>query len=197
MPMLLGTSEPRRDLTVDEIKDDVQKNLVETMIVQACNTLSYCAVRSSINFSPHIGEVATMFMRLLGCSNSQLRKASILGLPNLVISLKVCDKTNDAKRGITFWIVRALIEISKKEKDSVLFTTLLRLLARCIQICSSFFNDQMIKVIANVIKASIQKISQIQVRKTQELGTLEGRPVILPTEDTLQLCSDCLLCLAL
>lgn len=57
------------------------------------------------------------------------------------------------------------------------------------QICSSFFNDQMIKVIANVIKASIQKISQIQVRKTQELGTLEGRPVILPTEDTLQVVS--------
>lgn len=57
------------------------------------------------------------------------------------------------------------------------------------QICSSFFNDQMIKVIANVIKAAIQKISQIQVRKTQELGTLEGRPVILPTEDTLQVVS--------
>jgi len=54
------------------------------------------------------------------------------------------------------------------------------------QICSSFFNDQMIKVIANVIKAAIQKISKTQVMKTQELGTLEGRPVILPTEDTLQ-----------
>jgi hypothetical protein len=57
------------------------------------------------------------------------------------------------------------------------------------QICSSFFNDQMIKVIANVIKAAIQQISKIQVTKTQELGTLASRPVILPTEDTLQVVS--------
>ena len=58
MPMLLGTAEPRRDLTVDKLKDEAEKHSVETMIVQACNTLSYCAVRSSINFSPHIGPVS-------------------------------------------------------------------------------------------------------------------------------------------
>jgi len=65
MPMLLGTAEPRRDLTVDKLKDDDEKNLVETMIVQACNTLSYCAVRSSINFSPHIGEVSSIDLMFL------------------------------------------------------------------------------------------------------------------------------------
>jgi hypothetical protein len=37
--------------------DDAENILVETMRVRACNTLSYCAVRSSINFSPHIGKV--------------------------------------------------------------------------------------------------------------------------------------------
>jgi len=57
------------------------------------------------------------------------------------------------------------------------------------QICSSFFSDQMIKVIANVIKDATQKISNIQKMKTQELGTLEARPVILPTEDALQVVS--------
>ncbi|MCI27960.1 importin-5, partial [Trifolium medium] len=54
MPMLLGSVKPCLDFTVDKLKDDGDKNLVETMIVQACYTMSYCAVRSSINFPPYI-----------------------------------------------------------------------------------------------------------------------------------------------
>jgi len=38
------------------------KRLVETMRVRACNTLSHCAVRSSINFSPHIAKVGSIDM---------------------------------------------------------------------------------------------------------------------------------------
>jgi len=57
--MLLGSTQPHLD-SVDKLKDDDEKHLVETMIIQACNTFSYCAVRSSIKFSLHIGKVSSI-----------------------------------------------------------------------------------------------------------------------------------------
>lgn len=58
--MLLESTQPHLDLAVDKLKDDNDKHLVETMIVQACNTFSYCAVRSSIKFSLHTGKVSSI-----------------------------------------------------------------------------------------------------------------------------------------
>ncbi|AES70924.2 importin-like protein [Medicago truncatula] len=193
--MLLGSTQPHLDLAVDKFKDDNDKHLVETMIVQACNTFSYCAVRSSIKFSLHTGKVTAMFVRLLGCSSFQIRKASILGLPNLLLSLKVADKKIDAKRGLTFFVVQALLEALKKETDKgfflnktdkVFYTIVLRILARCIQTSSSFVNDQLIKVIADGINDTARKIIKIEIEKAQEVVASEDRCESLPTEDTLQ-----------
>ncbi|CAJ2640673.1 unnamed protein product [Trifolium pratense] len=186
MPMLLGSIQHYLDLTVDKLKDDGEKDLVETMIVQACNILSYFAVRSSRSFPPHIGKVNTMFTRLLGCSSFQIRKASILGLPNLLLSLKVADKNMEIKRGFTFFIVQSLIEALKKETDRDLYTIVMRLLARCIQTSSSFFSDQLIKVIADGIDDTTKKIIDTEINKAEEVVASESGCESLPTEDTLQ-----------
>ncbi|CAI8583146.1 unnamed protein product [Vicia faba] len=186
MPMLLGSAQIHLAFTVDKLKDDYEKSLVETMIVWACNTLSYCAVRSSINFFPNIGKVTALFTRLLGCSSFQIRKASVLGLPNLLLSLKVGDKNIDTKSGLTFFIVKSLIEVLKKETDRVLYAIVWSLLARCIQTSSSYFNDKLIKVIADEIEDTIKMIIEIEITKAQEVETSEGRCESLPTEDRLQ-----------
>ncbi|XP_050880054.1 uncharacterized protein LOC127083762 [Lathyrus oleraceus] len=186
MPMLLGSAQLHLALTVDKLKDDYEKSLVETMIVWACNILSYCAVRSSINFFPSIGKVTALFTRLVGCSSFQIRKASVLGLPNLLLSLKVGDKNIDTKSGLTFFIVKSLIEVLKKETDRVLYAIVWSLLAKCIQTSSSYFNDKLIKVIADEIEDTIRMIIEIEITKAQELETSEGRCEPLPTEDRIQ-----------
>jgi hypothetical protein len=57
MPMLLGSTQHYLGLTVDELEDVGKKDLVETMVVHACNIFSCFAVRSSISYPPHIGKV--------------------------------------------------------------------------------------------------------------------------------------------
>ncbi|WJX36975.1 hypothetical protein P8452_24799 [Trifolium repens] len=186
MPVLLGSTQHYLGLTVDELEDDGKKYLVETMVVQACKIFSCFAVRSSISYPPHIGKVNTMFTRLLGCSSFQIRKASILGLPNLLLSVKVADKNMEIKRGFTFFVVRSLIEVLKKETDRDLDTIVLRSLARCIQTASSFFSDQLIKVIGDGLKDTTRKIIEIEINKAQEEVASESGCESLPTEDTLQ-----------
>ncbi|CAJ2640681.1 unnamed protein product [Trifolium pratense] len=171
--------------------DDDEKRLVETMRVRACNTLSYCAVRSSINFSPHIGKVTQMFIRLLGCSSFKIRKASILGLSKLLLSLKVGDRSNQTKRETTLIIVQALVTFLKhmQETDRDLSALLLRLLARCIQTFSSFFTDQLIKDIADELNDTIKKIIKFEIEKAQEEGTSEDLDEPLPPEEPTEVIS--------
>ncbi|XP_045824991.1 ran-binding protein 6-like [Trifolium pratense] len=185
-PMLLVDDKPYEDrFAIIFYLDDDEKRLVETMRVRACNTLSYCAVRSSINFSPHIGKVTQMFIRLLGCSSFKIRKASILGLSKLLLSLKVGDRSNQTKRETTLIIVQALVTFLKhmQETDRDLSALVLRLLARCIQTFSSFFTDQLIKDIADELNDTIKKIIKFEIEKAQEEGTSEDLDEPLPPEE--------------
>ncbi|KAL5076923.1 hypothetical protein RYX36_015907 [Vicia faba] len=186
MPMLLGSAQLCLDLTVEKLKDGREKRLVENTMVLVCNTLSYCAVRSYINFSPHISKVAILFASLADCSKFQVRKTSVLGLPNLLLSLKVGDTDSYTKSDLTFFIVRSLIEMLKKETDRVFTTIILKSLAKCIPPSSSFFDDSLIKIIADEIKDAVRKIIKVGIMKEQGVGTLGGRCESLPTEDTLQ-----------
>ncbi|XP_039687317.1 importin subunit beta-3 isoform X3 [Medicago truncatula] len=174
MPMLIACAQPLLDLTGEETNDDSlsneDKRLVETMRARACNTLSHCAVRSSINFSPHIAKVTPMFIRLLGCSSSEIRKASILGLPKLLLSAILGDKSNDTKRDTTFIIVQALTQVLKTETDRDLSTLVLRLLGRCIETSSTFFTDQLIKIVTDEINDTIRRIIKFEIEKAQESG---------------------------
>ncbi|XP_058722619.1 uncharacterized protein LOC131594466 [Vicia villosa] len=61
--MLLGSAQLCLDLTVAKLKDDHNKRLIENMMVLVCNTLSYCVVRSSINFSTYISKVVILFVQ--------------------------------------------------------------------------------------------------------------------------------------
>ncbi|WJX31050.1 hypothetical protein P8452_19527 [Trifolium repens] len=198
VPMLLGSTQPSLELTEDDKPyedslDDAEKILVETMRVRACNTLSYCAVRSSINFSPHIVKVTPMFIRLLGCSSFEIRKASILGLSKIILSLKVGDKSNNTKRDTTLIIVQALVTFLKhmQKTDRDLSAIVLRILSSCIQNSSSFFTDESIKQIADGLKNTINKIIKFEIEKAQEGGTSEDLSETLspeePTEDAVHL----------
>ncbi|XP_058748080.1 uncharacterized protein LOC131620907 [Vicia villosa] len=193
IPMLLGSAQLCLDLTVAKLKDDHNKRLIENMMVLVCNTLSYCAVRSSKNFSPYITKVVILFVRILECSNFQIRKTAISGLPNLLLSLKVGDTNNDIKSYRTFFILRTVVDLLKKVfgypsnvTDKVVTTIILRSLVKCIQSSSSLFDDSLIKFIADEIKDTVQKITKIGTMKEQGVGTLGGRCESLPTEDTLQ-----------
>ncbi|XP_058752324.1 uncharacterized protein LOC131625486 [Vicia villosa] len=193
MPVLLGSGQLCLDLTVDKLKADHDKRLIENMMVLVCNTLSYCAVRSYINFSPHISKVAILFVSVLDCSRFQVRKTSILGLPNLLLSLKVGDTDSNTKSDLTFFIVRSLVEMLKKvfgypsnETDMAFTRIILRSLPKCIQSSSTFFNDSLIKIIADEIKDALRKIIKIGIMKEQGVGTSRGRCESLATEDTLQ-----------
>ncbi|CAK8566679.1 unnamed protein product [Lathyrus sativus] len=190
MPMLIGSIQPLIDLMDNKLSDDSlndeNKRLVELTRVRACNTLSYCAIRSSKSFSPHISTVAPMFIRLLGFSSFQIRKASILGLPKLLLSVKVGDKSNDTKRDVTFVIVQSLIAGLTLGDDRDLSTTILRLLARCIQSSSSFFTDQLVKVIADGINDTVKKIIKFEMEKAQEVGTLEDIFESLTTDEIVE-----------
>ncbi|XP_058752345.1 uncharacterized protein LOC131625511 [Vicia villosa] len=189
MPMLIGSIQPLLDLMDHKLPDDSlndeNKKLVELTRVRACNILSYCAIRSSIDFSPHISKVAPMFIRLVGCPNFQICKASILGLPKLLLSLKVGDKSNDTKRDITFVIVQSLIVKLKLGGDRDLSVTILRLVAGCIQISSSFFTDQLIRCIADGINDTVKKIIKFEIEKAQ-VGTLEDVFESLTTEELME-----------
>ncbi|WJX36971.1 hypothetical protein P8452_24796 [Trifolium repens] len=200
VPMLFGSAQPCLELTEDDKPyedslDDAENILVETMRVRACNTLSYCAVRSSINFSPHIGKVTTMFIRLLGCSSFEIRKASILGLSKILLSLKVGDKSNNTKRDTTLIIVQALVTFlkHKQKTDRDLSAIVLRILSSCIQNFSSFFTDESIKQIADGLNNTIDKIIKFEIEKAQEGGTSEDLFETLspeePTEDAVHLIS--------
>ncbi|CAL5203234.1 unnamed protein product [Lathyrus oleraceus] len=190
MPMLIGSIQPLIDLMDNKLSDDSlndeNKKLVELTRVRACNTLAYCAIRSSINFSPHISTVAPMFIRLLGCSSFQIRKASILGLPKLLLSLKVGDKSNDTKRDMTFVIVQSLIVTLMLGDDRDLSVTILRLLVRCFQISSSFFSNELVKVIADGINDAVKEIIKFEMEKAQEVGVLEDVFESLTTDELIE-----------
>lgn len=53
------------------------------------------------------------------------------------------------------------------------------------QTSSSYFNDKLIKVIADEIEDTIRMIIEIEITKAQEVETSEGRCESLPTEDRL------------
>ncbi|MCI03113.1 importin-5, partial [Trifolium medium] len=78
-----------------------------------------------------------------------------------------------------------------QETDRDLSAIVLRLLARCIQIFSSFFTDQLIKQIADELNDTIKKIIKFEIEKAQEEGTSEDlyEPLSLeePTEEAVQL----------
>ncbi|CAK8566680.1 unnamed protein product [Lathyrus sativus] len=186
IPMLLGSAQRCLDLTVNEVKGDRDRRLVENTMVLVCNTLSYCAVRSYINFSPHISKVAILFVSLLDCYQFQVRKTSVLGFSNLLLSLKVGGTGSRTKSDLTFFIMRSLVEKLKKQTDRVFTTIILRSLPKCIQSSSSFFNDSLIKIIADEIKDAVRNVIKSGIMKEQGVGTLGGRCESLPTEDTLQ-----------
>ncbi|CAI8597176.1 unnamed protein product [Vicia faba] len=190
MPMLIGSIQPQLDIMDNNLSEDSlndeSKKMVELTRVRACNTLSYCAIRSSINFSPHISKVSPIFIRLLGCSSFQIRKASILGLPKLLLSLKAGDKSNDTKRDMTFIIVQSLVVTLMMGNDRDLSVTILKLLATCIQISSSFFTDQLIRLIADGINDTVKKIIKFEMEKAQEVGTLEDVFEALTTDEIME-----------
>lgn len=57
------------------------------------------------------------------------------------------------------------------------------------QSASTFFNDSLIKIIADEIKDALRKIIKIGIMKEQGVGTSGGRCESLATEDTLQVVS--------
>ncbi|RHN43511.1 hypothetical protein MtrunA17_Chr8g0388691 [Medicago truncatula] len=83
------------------------------------------------------------------------------------------DKSNDTKRDTTFIIVQALTQVLKTEIDRDLSTLVLRLLGRCIQTSSSFFTDQLIKIVNDEINDTIRRIIKFEIEKAQEAGTSE------------------------
>jgi hypothetical protein len=57
------------------------------------------------------------------------------------------------------------------------------------QTASSFFSDQLIKVIGDGLKDTTRKIIEIEINKAQEEVASESGCESLPTEDTLQVVS--------
>ncbi|KAI5382288.1 hypothetical protein KIW84_UN0031 [Lathyrus oleraceus] len=91
------------------------------------------------------------------------------------------ETLHQTKSGLTFFIVKSLIEVLKKETDRDLYAIVWSLLARCIQTSSSYFNDKLIKVIADEIEDTIRMIIEIEITKAQEVETSEASDYQAPS----------------
>ncbi|XP_045826935.1 uncharacterized protein LOC123918825 isoform X2 [Trifolium pratense] len=181
MPMLLRYAQLDLDLTTSmpmDLRLDDDKHLVEKVRVQACNVLSCCADRSAEKFSPNAVEVAKTFLRWIGCSSFETRKALVLALPKLLSLIK--------ESGIDVTV--SLIEALGKETDNDLSKRMFRLLPKCIkmQTSGSFHKIKLLSVIVDGIDQALKKIMENEIKRVREAGTSKEEGDFLPTQETIE-----------
>ncbi|GAU22438.1 hypothetical protein TSUD_123260 [Trifolium subterraneum] len=189
MPMLLTYAQLDLNLTTSMPMDlslDDDKNLVEMVRVQTCNVLSCCADRSAEKISPNAVEVTNIFLRWIGCSSFETRKACMLGLPKLLPLIKEGVIPKKDKIEVARRITLSVIEALGKETDSDLSKRMFRLLPKCIKTSGSFSNIKLLSVIVDGINQALKKIMENEIKRVKEAGTSEEEGDFLPTQETIK-----------